>query len=108
MTRWAIVDTGPLVAYFDRRERHHDWAVAQIEKLETPLLVCEPVLTEPLFLLARQPDSGDALLGLLERGALRLAFHLDNHRAEVRALRRKYRSLPMSLGASGAVFNGGP
>src|SRR5215467_6272828 len=39
----AIVDTGPLVAFFDRRERHHRWVVERIAELEAPLLLCEPV-----------------------------------------------------------------
>jgi len=37
----AIVDTGPLVAFFDRAERHHRWVAERIEELEAPLLVCE-------------------------------------------------------------------
>ena len=48
----AIADTGPLVAVIDRAERNHRWAVEQIEGLEAPLLVCESVLTEAMYLLA--------------------------------------------------------
>jgi predicted nucleic acid-binding protein len=51
----AIVDTGPLVAFFDRSERHHLWAGERIEELDAPLLACEPVLTETIYLLARFP-----------------------------------------------------
>ena len=47
----AIVDTGPLVAFFDRSERHHSWVAERIEQLEAPLLLCEPVLTEAIYLL---------------------------------------------------------
>ena len=42
----AIVDTGPLVAFFDRSERHHLWAAERVEELDAPLLVREPVLTD--------------------------------------------------------------
>ena len=35
---FAIVDTGPLVAFFDRTEQHHRWVCERIEELETPLL----------------------------------------------------------------------
>jgi len=49
----AIVDTGPLVAFFDRAEQHHRWVAERIEELDAPLLVCEPVLAEAMFLLAR-------------------------------------------------------
>ena len=49
----AIVDTGRLVALLDRAERHRKWASDRIAELEAPLLVCEPVLAEAMFLLAR-------------------------------------------------------
>lgn len=93
----AIVDTGPLVALLDRAERHHRWVSDRIEELEAPLLVCEPVLTEAMFLLARLSRAQDTLLGLLENGALRIALCVDEHTAELRSLLRKYRDQPMSL-----------
>lgn len=93
----AIVDTGPLVAFFDRSERHHDWAAAQIEALEAPMLVCEPVLAEACYLLGRFPRAQDALLALLQNGALQIAFEIDEHVGELRKLMQKYRDTPMSL-----------
>ena len=75
----AIVDTGPLVALFDRAERHHRWVVERFEELDAPLLVCEPVLAEAMYLLARYPKTQDAVLGLIENGALSVAFRLDEH-----------------------------
>jgi hypothetical protein len=44
--RAAIVDTGPLVAFLDRAEKHHRWVAERIEELDTPLLVCEPGQTD--------------------------------------------------------------
>jgi uncharacterized protein len=49
----AIVDTGPLVAFLDRAEQHHRWVVEQLQEMVPPLLVCEPVLAEAMYLLAR-------------------------------------------------------
>jgi uncharacterized protein len=98
----AIVDTGPLVAYFDRRERHHAWTSERIAELEAPLLICEPVLTEAMYLLGRHPGAGDALLRLLEDGALSLSFEIENHTSELRQLLRKYQDTPMSL-ADGCI-----
>lgn len=96
MTR-AIVDTGPLVAFFDRSERHHDWVCEQIDVLEAPLLVCEPVLTETAYLLSRFPPAQDALMELVQNGALGVAFHMEDHPRELRKLLHKYRDAPMSL-----------
>ena len=93
----AIVDTGPLVAFFDRSERHHAWAIETIEELEPPLLVCEPVLAEASYLLGQYPKAQDAIFQLLQNGALRVAFHIDEHLSELRKLLQKYRDTPMSL-----------
>jgi predicted nucleic acid-binding protein len=97
VTHAAIVDTGPLVAFFDRAERHHAWAAERVRELQAPLLVCEPVLAEAMFLLSRLPKAQDALFGLFENGALRIAFHFEEHVTPLRALHRKYRDRPMSL-----------
>jgi len=93
----AIVDTGPLVAFFDRSERHHVWTAARVAELDAPLLVCEPVLTEAFYLLARFPKAQDALFGLLQDGALKVAFRLEEHLGALHRLAGKYRDTPMSL-----------
>jgi predicted nucleic acid-binding protein len=99
----AIIDTGPLVAFLDRSERHHRWVVERIEELDGPLLLCEPVLTEAMYLLARYPIAQDALFGLLENGALLMAFQIDAHVVALRKLHRKYRDSPMSLADASIV-----
>jgi uncharacterized protein len=93
----AIVDTGPLVALFDRAERYHHWVVERFEELDPPLLVCEPVLAETMYLLGRHSQVRDPVLELVHNGALRIALRIDEHTAALRTLLRKYRDTPMSL-----------
>ena len=93
----AIVDTGPLVAFFDRAERHHRWVAQRIEELESPLLVCEPVLTEALYLLARHARAQNAVFDFLQNGALLIDFRIDENVNAVRKLLDKYSDVPMSL-----------
>ena len=93
----AIVDTGPLVAFFDRAERHHRWVAERVEEIEAPLLVCEPVLAEAMYLLARHSRAQDALFELLQNGALSVAFQIEEHVGALRKLLQKYRDTPMSL-----------
>lgn len=97
MRRNAIVDTGPLVAYLDRAERHHAWAVERVKELAAPLLVCEAVLAEAMYLLSALPRAQDALYGLLENDALRIAQHVEEHVPTLRAMHGKYRDRPMSF-----------
>lgn len=97
MIKHAIIDTGPLVAFFDRDESNHNWAVDQVKRLSPPLLVCEPVLTEAMFLLNRLPAAQGAIFGLLENGALVLQFSLAENASEIKALMRKYKDRSVSL-----------
>ncbi len=93
----AIVDTGPLVAFLDKAERHHGWTVEQVRALDAPLLACEPVLAEAMFLLSDLPKAQEALFDLLANGAVRIAFQVGEHVAPLRALHLKYRDRPISL-----------
>src|SRR5262249_37960126 len=46
-----VVDAGPLIALFDRDDRHHEQAVTFIRECLSPLTTNLPVLTEATFLL---------------------------------------------------------
>ena len=93
----AIVDTGPLVAFFDRAERHHRWVAERIEALDAPLLVCEAVLAERMHLIRRHARAEDAPFELLQNGALSVAFQLTDYVDSIHKLLLKYRDTPISL-----------
>ena len=95
--RVVLADTGPIVAYLNRRDRHHDWAVAHLRQLRPPLLTCEAVLSEAVFLLQSAPGGGDRVMDLLGRGVLRLPFVLQEESSAVSRLLRRYDSVPMDL-----------
>jgi uncharacterized protein len=50
-----------------------------------------------MHLLRRFPEAQGALFGLLEIGALSIAFHVEEHVSALRRLHQKYRDRPMSL-----------
>jgi len=62
---------------------------SRVEEIEAPLLVCEPVLTEALYLLARYPRAQDALFELLQNGALSIVFRIEEHVGALRRLLQK-------------------
>lgn len=68
--RSIIVDTGPLVALFQSRDRHHEAAKAILEANPATLTTTWPVITEACHFLA--PPGRRALLTFIRRGALRL------------------------------------
>ena len=97
MKQQVIVDTGPIVALLDAKDRHHEWAVAQFADVEPPLLTCESVVSEACFLLDQTQAGSGAVFEMLRRQAMALRFRLDEHLEEVHALRAKYSGVPMSV-----------
>ena len=93
----GLLDTGPLVSYLASGLEHHEWAVEQWKQLRPPLLTCEPVLTEAAFLLKREGRDTDPLFELLARGVVSVALAVQEQKADLRALMRRYRNRPMSL-----------
>jgi uncharacterized protein len=92
-----IVDTGPLVAYLDKRDTFHDWAKAQMREFTEPLISCEAVIAEALFLLRRGRIDPQLLLQLVERGIVVISIRLDDEIAALRKLIARYRGVPMAL-----------
>ena len=92
----AICDTGPLIAYLNRRDRHHAWAVSIMKQTRPPMLVCEPILTEAAYFLREDGLAVDPLFQLLERGAIRLAFDMPAHWPRIRTLMARYQRMDLA------------
>jgi predicted nucleic acid-binding protein len=97
MNRRVLLDTGPLVALLNRRDKHHPWARLQWTEAAPPLLTCEPVLSEACFLLPTSSGGSEAIMELLRRHVVEVAFHLEDEVEAVARLLRKYADVPMSL-----------
>ncbi len=92
----TICDTGPLLAYLNRTDPHHAWAVALMKQVRPPMLVSEPVLTEVVYFLREDGVAVDPLFQLLERAAIRLEFDLSAHWPRIRALMSRYRQMDLA------------
>jgi predicted nucleic acid-binding protein len=82
----GIADTGFLVAFANRNDRYHDWAVGVAERVREPLLTCEPVLAEAAFHLQSVP----VVLAMLQEGLVTLAFDCREHLPQLAALAERY------------------
>lgn len=96
MTR-ILVDTGPLVALLNRRDRHHAWARRVLDTIEPPIFTCDPVISEACFLLQSFAGGQDAVLEFLARGVVRSDFSVAAEIKPLRTLMQKFRDVPMSL-----------
>jgi predicted nucleic acid-binding protein len=66
----GIADTGFVVAFLNRKDRFHTWALQIAREIEVPLLTCEPVLAEAAY----HVRSSSHVLALLDSGLIKLQF----------------------------------
>jgi predicted nucleic acid-binding protein len=92
-----IVDTGPLVAYLNRRDRWHRWVVDQMAALAPPLVTCEPVLTEACFLMHRAGGRPAELLRKVAQRSLEIGIDIEDDASAIESLMQRYADTPMSL-----------
>ena len=97
MTAW-LLDTGPLVAFFDRSDADHEWAKEQWTQAPVPMLTCEPVLAEAVYLLREHAGMpGEKVLALFERKVISAPFSLEANASPVAHLLEKYNAQWMQL-----------
>jgi predicted nucleic acid-binding protein len=82
----GIADTGFLVAFRNRTDEHHSWALDIARSVTDPLLTCESVLSEAAF----QIGSSEAVLSLVEDGLVQLAFDLNTNLRQIEDLATRY------------------
>lgn len=82
----AIADTGVLVAFANRNDQHHDWAVSLASQITEPLLTCEAVLAEAAYHL----QSVSLVLDMIGEGLITLSFDCRDHLVSLAALARRY------------------
>ena len=93
----VLLDTGPLVASINRRDRFHEWAKSQLAEIEPPLLTCEAVLAESCFLLQHLSGGSRTVAELVNRKIVEIPFRVEAHTESLARLLDKYSNMPMSL-----------
>src|ERR1017187_2832612 len=88
-----ILDSGPLIAFLNRREEHHRWACEVLERLDAPFYSCPEALTEAAA-LTRQPA---AIVEMIQAEDIVLNFDLSEQTAGVLLLLNKYADREMDL-----------
>lgn len=96
----ALIDSGPLLALFNRSDRWHAPTVAWLQaNPQVRLHSTWPVLTEVCALLARRIHNAAALdfLQWVQRGAVQLDSPADWSLTSVLAICKRFASLPLDL-----------
>lgn len=103
--RSVLLDTGPLVAVLDRDDPAHTSCREVLERLDSPLVTTEAVLTEALHLLG-SIQAQDLALEFILRGAATLVPTDRPALMAARALMKKYADTPMDYADATLVHLG--
>ncbi len=82
----GIADTGFLVAFANRDDAHHDWAVGLATRITDPLLTCEAVLAETAFHL----QNAAVTLAMISEGLVTISFACADHLPQLVALAKRF------------------
>jgi uncharacterized protein len=99
----TLLDTGPLVAFLNRRDHFHFWVTDELQKLEGTLVTCEAVLSEALYLTRSSAAALRAIAGMVGEGIIRVAPVISEQGTDVFRIMSKYADLPASLADAGLL-----
>ena len=91
------VDTGPIVALFDRNSGDRAWAMEHFERLSEPLVTCEAVLAEAIFLMRRDGLNPEVLIDTVRRGLIISDFNLYAEISPICTFFQRYSDQRISL-----------
>jgi len=92
-----LIDTGPIVAFFDKDDQYHALCIEILKDIREPLVTTWPVLTECFYLLNFSWEVQDSLWLFIQRGGIEI-YPLEKELLNrCRELMKQYRNLPMDL-----------
>jgi predicted nucleic acid-binding protein len=92
-----LLDTGPIVAFFDASNTYHNLCIKTLKEVNKPLITSWPVLTEAFYLLGFSWKAQDNLWEFIMRGGVEVLSLDARMQARCRELMEKYKDLPMDL-----------
>lgn len=93
-----VVDTGALVALFDRKDSAHEWVRAGWAPLIGKFVTTGAVITETLHFLQPLKGGAEALAGFLRKGLVSVEDAFAQNRIdEAVSLMARYQDIPMDF-----------
>ena len=102
----TLVDSGPLIALFDRNDKYHLASVKFIKDNNSELVTTLASVTETLHLLDFNRSAQIDFLGWVNAGAVTLETITSDDLQRIKELTIKYSDLPMDFADACLVFLG--
>ena len=104
MQNIALIDSGPLIALFDKGDRYHSKMIEFMKEYRGELVTTWAVLTEVSHMLDFNLNVQLAFLKWIERGAVEVYEISQSDLSELISMMEKYTNVPMDLADSSLMF----
>ena len=101
-----LVDTGPLVALFDPKDREHQQCRQILQRIREPIYTTVPVLTEAFHMLSPGSMGSDRLRDFVLKRGLNVWFLTEIALSRAFELMEQYADQPMDLADASLVTAG--
>ena len=102
--RRVLADTGPIVAILSRRDQYHKTCVKALRDMPGPLFTCWPVITEVAWLLRRDSNAIQQLLGSIDIGLFEMLTLTTADAKPISLIMKKYRDIRIQLADASLVY----
>ncbi|WP_456432607.1 type II toxin-antitoxin system VapC family toxin [Nitratifractor sp.] len=102
--RRVLIDSGPLIALFDRSDRYHEKILNFLRSFEGELVSSWPVLTEVSHMLDFNVQVQLDFLKWIHRGAIVLPNITRDELGDLIEMMRTYTNVPMDLADATLVY----
>jgi uncharacterized protein len=102
--RSPLLDTGPLVALFVEKDRHHRLCLETFAALSAPLYTCWPVLTEAAWIMRNQHRPLDRIAEAHSAGMFEILPLDDGCLVEIAAIMRRYENIGLQLADAALAY----
>lgn len=104
MQNIALIDSGVLIALFDKDDKYHQDSIEFMQKFNGKLITTCSVITEVSHMLNFNLTIQIAFLQWIERGGLQVYHIAQNELHEMIIMIQKYTNVPMDLADSSLMF----
>ena len=100
----ALIDSGPLIALFDRSDKYHKTVLSFLKKYEGDLITTWAVMTEVSHMLDFNLNVQLDFLKWIELGGIEIYEIKQSDLSEIISMMIKYTNVPMDLADSSLMF----
>jgi predicted nucleic acid-binding protein len=90
----VLVDSSFLISLHDTSDLDHDRCLRAYESIPNPLVTCEAVITETIYMLRFVQGAFEAFLASVACGAIEIPFQLSGASDSVKSIMSKYADTP--------------